>query len=83
MFALLLKQLGDTKQTLAEVVVGTLLFFIALSASFWMLLRAWRPPASIELPLEQQAEPHAGLVLLVSEGQQKSVRAAIDCHTHT
>lgn len=79
-YDLILAFVGETPQTLGYLAVGALLIFIGIVLGFWALLRARSRRISLALPPEQQAEPHAGLILPVGLNPQGAEREIIRWH---
>lgn len=80
-YQLLLIAVGDAPRTIVAIVIGALLIMGLITVGFravvGMLATRVIAPA---LPADQQAAPHAGLILFVSQGQNTAEEPAVRFH---
>jgi|GEM_PF-764047 len=79
-YDLLLYWFGETASTITAIVVSATLIFVALTLGFWALIRRYRPDDATLVPPEQEAQPHAGLILTVGPNPNAAARAIIEWH---
>lgn len=79
-YDLLLLWLGATPTRIGAIVVAALLIFTAMTFSFWALLRRRAGKMLTLVQPEQEAEPHAGLILAVGPNPQAAEREIISWH---
>jgi hypothetical protein len=79
-YDLLLKWRGETVPAIGGIVISAVLIFIVITFGFWALLRRWTRDVLTVVPSEQQAEPHAGLILSVGPDPKAAARKIIEWH---
>jgi hypothetical protein len=80
-YDLLLNWLGAEPRALGYIAIGSLLILGAIVFTAWILIKLRLRQAEIpEVPVEDPADPHSGLILFVSAGERKAEQASIEFH---
>lgn len=79
-YDLVLLWFGESASTITIIVLSATLIFIAITLGFWAIVHRYQVDTDTLVPPEQEAQPHAGLILTVGPDPRAAARSIIEWH---